>query len=203
MKFRFATFLFIGTILTQVSCGHKDTRNFFNTIFDTDAYSSTYRSKTISERDTEELDSNILAEVTLWDRELREAYLKELTRVFRLSEEESKTIASQELAEDESYIVFIAAIETKVREWNRLDHSKGLWRLTLETPDGKLQRTPARIELVNERDDRAHYFYRSSSSFNRIYRVLFNREDFKDQSRLVFHITGPRGHLDFPFEILQ
>jgi hypothetical protein len=197
--------LFLIAALTT-ACGMKSPvanregqkpRYFLDAMTNSDSYSQTFRKHTRTDRSHSGFLPVILAHATFWNQTMREAYLAELAGRFRLDETEEKKLALEELAEDESYIVFVVSVSTGEPEWNDLHQKNSLWAVTLENENGSVRKSPQRIDLVSYKDERAKYFFQKMDAFNQTYKIFFERNSFQEATDLRLHISGVRGHLRF------
>ncbi len=173
--------------------------NFLDAFAPARPYEEIFESHTVEKRVHSEFEPVLTAFITLWDTELREAYVKEMKSQFRLQDDAEKHLALEQLSEDESFISFVVSINTREPSWNDLAQPKSMWRVTLETPDASVQVNPDRIKLVSPKDETANYFYKKSSVFTNTYEIRFSRNPFKDAKEFVFHITGTRGAIRASF----
>lgn len=188
------------------SCSSKDRlregykpRYFFDSVTGSDSYEEVFEKMTKVDRAHSEFQPVITAHATFWNATMREAFIREMSGRFRLDAASEKNLASQELQENETYFVFVVSVATREFEWNELERANSMWRMTLESNDGKLQETPQKIEVVSTRDERWPYFYKHMDAFTRTYRVRFLRDRLRTTSPLVLHISGMRGNVSFEF----
>lgn len=158
-------------------------------------YQRLFYSKTQDKSVYSEFEPVLKASITVWDQKLREAYVKEFKSQLRLSDDEEAQLATEQLQENEAYIVLIVTVATREPEWNDLDKQKSIWRILLENDDSSIQILPERIEQIPNRDEQAKYFYPTMSGFTKTYKIRFNRKFLRDVEDLVFRITGVRGSL--------
>ncbi len=197
----------IGSLVS--ACANKATghrtadslkpRYFFDAVVGNDSYSEVFDEHTQVDRVHSEFQPVIQAHATFLNSTFREAYIREFSGRYRLTAEEEKTLATEQLAEDEAYVVFVISAATREQEWNDLDRKNGLWRISLESPDGRMQILPERVQVVSNRDEKARYFYKYMDSFTRTYRVRFEREKVKDLKDMRLHISSGRGDVSFAF----
>lgn len=139
--------------------------------------------------------------MTYFSPALRQSYVNEKVSQYRLSKPESKGLAEQQTEESQNYILLIASVNTRIYQWNRLEKSNGLWRVTLEDHESNVYATPSRVEVISPRDEQSEYFYKRMTTFNRTYRFFFDRKQFQNSKTATFHITGPKALLRFEFDI--
>mgnify|MGYP000898464950 CR=1 FL=1 len=174
-------------------------RYFLDSISGNDDYADVFDRYTKMDRSHSEFLPVIMAYATLWGSDLREAYIREMAGRFRLDEDAEKKLATQELQENESFIVFILSVGTREPEWNELDRQNSIWRITLESEDGSVQDVPERVEVISQKDERAKYFYKRMDSFTRTYRLRFARDKFSNVSPVKLYVVGVRGKMEFSF----
>lgn len=203
----FRVFITLTVFLVVVGCSSRrdathapSSRSFFDPLFSQNEYAETFDRWTQRERTHSEWDLTLLVDATFWNKELREAYVEEMSKRFRLTPEEAKNIAYKERLEHEKYFVFILSATTRNNAWNDLDSSKSVWRLTLEDPGESKRVTTARVEKISEKNERAKYFYQRSNRFNETYKVYFPKHSLRDEQRLKLFIAGPRGKISFVFD---
>ncbi len=176
-------------------------RHFLDAFFGADSYSEVFENHTLERRVHSEFEPVMTAYATLWDQDMRQAYIQEMSAQFRLGEDEQKKLAEEQLHEDETFFVFIVSAATREPDWNDLERKKSLWRITLEDEESNVQISPERIEVVSQKDERSRYFYQKMNVFNKTYRIRFPKDPLRGASPVVLHIAGPRGAIEFPFDV--
>lgn len=183
------------------SMGETSTNsNFYDTITGGSSYDSVFDKWSETARTQSNFDLVILANVTFWSPELREAYVDEMSSTFRMSEEESKALAFEQKAEDDSYFVFILSAFTRDPNWNDFNSDKSVWRLTLENQDSSIRLRPKKMEKISYKNEVAAYFYKHMDRFSETYKVYFEKEKLQSSPTINFIISGPRGNLKFNFK---
>ncbi|TVQ79860.1 MAG: hypothetical protein EA369_03675 [Bradymonadales bacterium] len=187
-------------ILAACSKGGDGGRHFFDPIRGESPYESLYRSQTQERSVSSNFDIVLQANVTHWNARLREAYVEEMTRSFRLSESEQNALALEQLAEEESYVVFILTAMTRDARLNDFHRPNSSWRLSLEDESGDLRVSPTRIERFSSREESQRHFFPSMSRFGETYRIQFPKYEFKEVDHLILYISGPYGSLRYSFQ---
>mgnify|MGYP001015686374 CR=1 FL=1 len=183
-------------LMTLSGCSSKNASNARG-----DSYERLFKSLTEEERVYSELEPVMTAHVTHWTQPLAQAYVEEYSRQFRMTPEEEAVLAKEQLAEVETYVIFIVSMATREPDWSDLGKSTSMWRLTLESPDGTLQATPVRVHAISQKDEVSKYFFKEMGSFTKTYKVLFPREKFQNLERARMFITGPRGNVKYDFAL--
>jgi len=214
MKFKTSSvrtlaWLVVATALT--ACASKMDNNskeprhryFFDAFLGQDSYSKVFDDHTLEKRVHSEFEPVMTAFATIWNSSMREAYIREMARQFRYDDAQEAALAKEQLAENEAYIVFVISASTREPSWNDFEKQHSMWRITLESPDGKLRLDPERVEAISEKDETAKYFYQHMNSFGRTYKIRFPRDAFRQMDRVSLHITGTRGYVIFDFKLPQ
>lgn len=204
MSFSFRIYALLALVVLLSSCSSKKSdpgeRHFLDSIFGEDAYEKVFEKNTQTKTTSSDLDVVLKADVTFWNDNLREAYVEEVSRRYRLPDEESSALALEQLAEEEAYFVFIVTATTRYQADNNFDQRDSLWRISLEDRDTKKSISAHRVELVSYKNQRARYFYKTMTRFGETYRVLFSKDELRDARNLRLYISGPKGSIDFDFE---
>lgn len=197
----------LGIAILAAGCSSKtadryETRegNLFDAILGASPYQRLFISKTVTRRIQSEFEGILNADITPWDQELREAYVKEMRNQYRLPEGKELKLATEQLQENEAYIVYIVSVSTRESIWNDLDKTNSLWRVVLESEGTAIQEDPERIEVVPQYNEMWRYFYPTMTTFTRTYRVRFNRKPFKDSVNTVLRISGVKGSISADFK---
>lgn len=192
------------------ACSSKNSTNnaqssphFWDAVWGGESYSDTFYRWTKSDRTQSEFDLTLMSELTYWGDDLRRAYVNEYSKRFRLASDESKALAYEQLAEGESYIVFILSAATRYAQWNDFQGKSSIWRITLESLNGNTRISPKKVEKISYKNERAMYFYPTMGRFKETYKVYFDKKDFNSINEATFFITGPRGTLSFDFRLAQ
>lgn len=175
-------------------------RHFFDEMMGADSYTDLFDALTRVDRSHSEFQPVIVAHSTFWNSKLREAYVRERSGRFRYGEEEARTLAVEELQENETFIVFVISVSTREFEWNDLDRPDSMWRIQLTDEAGQISHKPESIKVVSQKDEVSRYFYKHMDSFSRTYRVRFARDPFRGMESFVLRIAGVRGGLQFSFK---
>jgi len=175
--------------------------HFFDVIFRSDSYEKVFRKYSQKEVVHTDFEPALQAQVTFWAEELRNVYIQDVTQQYRLSRQAARKFKNEQREEKEKYFIFIISADSRFRKWNQLEKREGLWRLTLESPEAHIQREADYIEVISQANQRARYYYKNMSNFNKTYRVRFPRNPFQNLDKIVLHITGPRGHLAFDYKV--
>lgn len=203
MKLRLAILLFscvgFASSCASKSDGSKEPRerSFWDALFGPDSYTSEFDRNTQRESVLSEFEPVMTVHATDWNQDMRNAYVQEMARQYRYTDEAEKALALEQLAEDQTYFVFIVSASTREPEWNEFDRKNSMWRITLESADGKIQVDPERIEVVSLKDEKAKYFYKWMSQFTRTYKVRFPKQSLRSVSPKKLHISGARGYVTF------
>lgn len=204
------SYILLGLFVFCSACSSKTSNyrsesdpHFWDAVWGGGNYSEVFYRYTKEKRTQSEFDLTLMAEVTYWGDELRHSYVNEFSDRYRLDPEESKALAYEQLAEGESYIVFIMSAATRYPQWNDFHGKSSIWRVTLETPNGSTRASPKKVEKVSFKNERAMYFYPTMGRFKETYKVYFDKKDFNQSGEAIFYITGPRGTLSYDFQIGQ
>jgi len=195
--------LFSIFVFTTLACAPRSDhggRSFFDPLLGKNQYVREFQEHTQERSVSSNFDIILKAAVTYWNTDLREAYIDEYSRSFRLSEEEQAALTLEQLAEDESYYVFILTAMTRDPRFNDFDKANSVWRLSLEDNRGRQTALAERVEVLTERAERNAHFYPSMSRFGRTYRVYFPKYELDDPETIVMFISGPYGSLSFSFD---
>lgn len=193
--------LIIGVLFLNGCANLLKSPEFFNQIVPTDAYTRTFYKMTQHKQILSSFDPVLSAYITFWNQRLREAYVKEKSRHFRLTEPIQKQLIAEVEEEGRSYYVFIMSVATAESSLNQFEKRNSLWRLTLENDEGSIQIEPENIEVISQKDEQAHYFYKTMNVFSRTYRLRFAKQPFVSAPELIFYMTGPHGSLKHRFKL--
>jgi hypothetical protein len=195
-------FLVVPLLASLASCAsHRDDRfqtrrgSFWDRVFGGSSYEEVFDRNTKEERIHSEFEPVMSAFITYWNADLREAYIEEMRRQFRLSDENIKKIALEQNEEEQKFFVFILTVSTREPSWTDFNKKTSMWRITLENQDSSIQADPERVEPISQKDETAKSVYRRMSSFSQTYKVRFPKTAIQDVSSFYFHITGMRGSL--------
>ena len=175
--------------------------NFFDAIWNDDSYSQIFDKFTQERQVHSEFEPVMTVYATYWSPRLQESFTHEMARQYQLTEEAEKKIAEEQKAEDKDYFVFILSASTREPEWNDFEKKPSMWRIFLESPDGRIQVDLDRIEAVSYKDERAKYFYKNMSNFGKTYRARFLKKDLAAVNMIRLLVTGPRGSLEYEFNV--
>lgn len=173
--------------------------SFFDPLMGRGPYATAFFENTQEESLNSNFDTVLQANVTFWNTDLREAYIDEMARSYRLDEAELNALTMEQLAEEEAYFVFIMTAHTRDKELNDFHRAKSSWRLLLEGPRGGKSVQADSVERVHTRNNPDAHFLRSMSRFGETYRIRFPKAGLAQAEELNFIITGPFGSLDFQF----
>jgi hypothetical protein len=199
--------VFLAFAIALIGCSSKSDeykpsdRRFFDKIFGSDPYAQAFNKMTQEDRVNSEFEPILTVQSTFWNDELQNIYIKEKAYRFRLNEEETATLAQEQLEMTDKHFVFIISMNTRDPRWNHLEKFDGLWRTSLESESSDIKVLANRIDVISRNDEQARYFYKSMTLFNRTYRVYFPREKFNELDKVFLHIAGPRGRVQFKFNI--
>jgi len=205
----FALIYALGLVFSLMGCSTKDhgqesrEKHFLDSFFTADSYSKTFYKWTQEKRVHSEFESVMTAYATIWNSEMREAYVRERTREFRLQKADGDLLAKEEADEDLKFVSFILTANTREPNWNDFGYERGLWRLTLENEDGSIQVVPELVVRISDKDEISKYFYKNMNNFGRTYRIRFLRSPLQGLPEATLHIAGPLGSLSFLFKITR
>lgn len=204
--------LIVGFLVLGVglgACSYKDSedrpsgsRHFFDAMMGSSPYEKIWDQNTQVEFSHSSFETVMRAEVTHWNLALREAYIEEVSRVYRLPLSERQALEVQEFQEEENYETFIVSLTTKHYHHNDLNKTNSAWRIQVESADGAQKVPAARIELISNKKNHLQEFYRNMNNFNRTYRVLFPKRSIPNEL-FYLYLTGPYGQARFEFKPSQ
>lgn len=202
MQTRIIFFIFsLGIVLTGCTAkAKKEGRGFWDPLFSNDEYTQVYETWTKQDRLYSNFDVTAIADVTYWNTEVREAYVAAVAEDYRLSEEAAKTLALEQLTENEAYESFIVTLKTRQYGWSELGSSERLWSAQLENAEGTVKLLPKSIDPISDKDQRARQYYKNMDRFSKTYILRFPKAPLREASEIVFHLTGPIGSMSFSFE---
>lgn len=197
---------FLCCALSACSAKHSedrasDERHFFDSIIKHSPYREAWTKQTRTAHTYSSFDTTMRAEITHWNLDLREAYIEEMKRVYRLSEAEEQVLRMEQYKEDENYIVFVASISTRNPQENDFHRPNSAWRFLLESKEPPVQQRSRQIDLIPHTDKKSRHFFRNMNNFNQTYRVLFKRGAFAQSSEVELFLTGPSGRIQFTFQL--
>ncbi len=200
MRVNFLYLLIVGVAAFGCSSKRDDkfgTRpgSFLDAVTDNPDYAKLFDARTVEKRIHSEFEPVMTVYITTWDAPLRQSYVEEMRRQFRLQDSQVSALKKEQDEEDSNYLVFIFSAATREPLWNDFHKKDSMWRITLENEDTSIQVDPERVEMIPQKNETYRYFYRQMSIFNQTYKVRFPRAPLKDFSQVLFHVTGTRGAL--------
>lgn len=191
--------LFIFLLMACTKRSDSGSKSFWDAFYRDSNYKETFERWTKRDQIFSNFDVNVIADVTYWNKELKEAYISAVEKDYRLSEEEARVLAEEQLAENESFDTFIISMKTRQNGWSKLGTDEPLWKLILENKSGNVQVHPKSIDKISYKDERARQYYLRMDRFSETYRVRFPKEYLREEEEIVLHLTGPLGALKFSF----
>ena len=107
------------------------------------AYVDARESWTRSEEVWEDFESRLFVDATLKNEAFRRQYVKEYTRLFALTDDQTKAMLEAELDDEKSHHVVMAAIFVAKADWEKLHPKHGIWDVRLQNDEGKWLRPTA------------------------------------------------------------
>jgi hypothetical protein len=192
--------LFAFLVLQACQKSNPELLSFFDPLKGRGPYATAFFDNTQEKTLNSNFDTVLQANMTFWNSQLREAYLEEMAKSYRMQDEELNALLMEQMAEDESYFVFIMTAHTRDPKLNDFHRAKSSWRLVLEDPTGKLSVRAESVERISEKNNPNAPFFQSMSRFGQTYRIRFPKHPLANEQKLKLFITGPHGSLPFEFK---
>jgi len=139
---------------------------------------------THTEKVYKDFETRLIVTATYRSEALRDSYVEEYARRYRLSEEEKEKMARREHDAGTTYQEFFIAAYTGNSRENDFNRRNSIWKLRLKDDKGNFV-DPLTITRQKDDDPVAHSFYPYFSEWSRAYLVKFPRAGLADDSKTI------------------
>ncbi len=147
-----------------------------------------------------DLDTIFIADVFYYDQRIRQDYIQTSLQKGWIDSVQADKMMAESKENEQKEVEFVAGIYTSDKRWNDFEKENSMWKVSLETPDGRWI-APSSIEKLKLEKMRDAYLFPFLTEWKFIYRITFPKKEVTGATSYSLRFNSIVGDAAFNWNI--
>ncbi len=147
-----------------------------------------------------DLDTILIADVFYYDQRIKRDFIQTSLVKEWIDAEQAEKMLAESKANEQKEVEFIAGVYTGDKRWNDFEKQNSIWKVSLQTPDGRWI-VPASIEKLKLDKMRDAHLFPFITEWKYVYRIAFPKQEMAGAANYTLRFTSMVGEATFTWNL--
>lgn len=187
-------------IVLAAATGCAGKRTTVDFTFVPDRIQEDVRRNVRTEKVYRELDTIFIADVFYYDQRINQDYIQASLGKGWLDAAQAEKMMAESKDREQKEVEFIAGVYTSDKRWNDFEKENSMWKVALQTPDGRWV-APSSIEKLKLEKMRDAHLFPFLTEWKFIYRITFPKKEMAGAANYYLRFTSLVGDAGFNWNL--